>query len=137
MNFNKKVSNGMKLINNSKVFAGLALLMLNIGSKHIDLSLTPAQKALFQNSLTKQLLIFSIAWVGSRDVYTSLLITCVYVLVTDILLNEMSSYNVLPPSLAKLKNEVDLNNDGIIQEQELDKVIDIIRKYKEKNKRII
>jgi hypothetical protein len=134
MVLNKKIDKFIDNINHSKIFAGLALLMLNVGSKHIDISLTPAQQALFKNSITKQILIFSIAWVGSRDVYTALVITCGYVLLTEILLNGNSNYNVLPEQLKKLETDMDTNNDGIIQEAELDKAINIIRKYKEKNK---
>ena len=132
MVLNKKIDKFIDNINHSKIFAGLALLMLNVGSKHIDISLTPAQEALFKNSITKQILIFSIAWVGSRDVYTALVITCGYVLLTEILLNGNSNYNVLPENLKKMEADIDTNNDGIIQEAELDKAINIIRKYKEK-----
>lgn len=134
MVLNKKIDKFIDNINHSKIFAGLALLMLNVGSKHIDISLTPAQEALFKNSITKQILIFSIAWVGSRDVYTALVITCGYVLLTEILLNGNSNYNVLPENLKKMEADIDTNNDGIVQEAELDKAINIIRKYKEKNK---
>lgn len=134
MVLNKKLDKFIDNINHSKIFAGLALLMLNVGSKHIDISLSPAQEAIFKNSITKQILIFSIAWVGSRDVYTALIITCGYVLITEILLNGKSNFNLLPDKLKKLEANIDENNDGIIQDAELEKAINIIRKYKEKNK---
>ena len=137
MVLNKKIDNIINNINQSKFFAGLALLMLNVGSKHIDISLTPAQEAIFKNSITKQALIFSIAWVGSRDVYTALLITSAHVLITEILLNGKSNFSVLPEKLKKMEADIDANNDGIIQEEELDKAIKIISKYKEKNKHSI
>lgn len=134
MVLNKKLDKFIDNINKSKIFAGLALLMLNVGSKHIDISLSPAQEAIFKNSITKQILIFSIAWVGSRDVYTALLITCGYVIITEILLNGKSNFSVLPEKLKKMEADIDTNNDGIIQDAELEKAINIIRKYKEKNK---
>lgn len=134
MVLNKKIDKFINNINKSKIFAGLALLMLNVGSKHIDISLSPAQEALFKSSITKQALIFSIAWVGSRDVYTALLITCGYVLITEILLSGKSDFSILPEKLKKMEADIDTNSDGIIQEEELDKAINIIRKYKEKNK---
>lgn len=134
MVLNKKLDKFIDNINKSKIFAGLSLLMLNVGSKHIDISLSPAQEAIFKNSITKQFLIFSIAWVGSRDVYTALLITCGYVLITEILLNGKSNFSVLPEKLKKMEADIDTNNDGIIQDAELEKAINIIRKYKEKNK---
>ena len=134
MVLNKKLDKFIDNINKSKIFAGLSLLMLNVGSKHIDISLSPAQEAIFKNSITKQFLIFSIAWVGSRDVYTALLITCGYVIITEILLNGKSNFSVLPEKLKKMEADIDTNNDGIIQDAELEKAINIIRKYKEKNK---
>ena len=134
MVLNKKLDKFIDNINKSKIFAGLSLLMLNVGSKHIDISLSPAQEAIFKNSITKQFLIFSIAWVGSRDVYTALLITCGYVLITEILLNGKSNFSLLPEKLKKMEADIDTNNDGIIQDAELEKAINIIRKYKEKNK---
>lgn len=137
MVLNKKLDKFIDNINKSKIFAGLSLLMLNVGSKHIDISLSPAQEAIFKNSITKQFLIFSIAWVGSRDVYTALLITCGYVLITEILLNGKSNFSVLPEKLKKMEADIDTNNDGIIQDAELEKAINIIRKYKEKNKHSI
>ena len=137
MVLNKKIDNIINNINQSKIFAGLALLMLNVGSKHIDISLTPAQQAIFKNSITKQVLIFSIVWVGSRDVYTALLITSTYVLITEILLNGKSNFSVLPEKLKKMEADIDTNNDGVIQDEELEKAINIISKYKEKNKHSI
>ena len=113
MVINKKIDKLINNINQSKIFAGLALLMLNVGSKHIDISLTPAQEAIFKNSITKQALIFSIAWIGARDVYTALLITCGYVLITEILLNGKSNFSLLPEKLKKLETEIDENNDYI------------------------
>ena len=63
-----KVKRIFKTLNDSKIFAGLALVIMNIASKHINVELTPAQKEIFKHTITKQVLIFSIAWVGSRDV---------------------------------------------------------------------
>ena len=51
-----------------------------------------------------------------------------------ILLNGKSNFSVLPEKLKKMEADIDTNNDGIIQDAELEKAINIIRKYKEKNK---
>ena len=67
---------------------------------------------------------------GSKDVYTSLIVTCGYLLVFELLLNKNSSINVLPDHLKRLEAEIDTNNNGVIEEKELEKAIDIIKKYK-------
>ena len=132
----KTANKFVKNLNESKLFAGLALIILNIGSKHVDLDFTPAQLFILQHTITRQILIFTIAWMGSKDVYTSLLITCGYVVLTEILLNKQSNFNILPEKLKSLESELDLNNDGIIQEKELEKAIEILNKHKKNIKKI-
>ena len=129
-----KVRRMFKTLNDSKVFAGLALVIMNIASKHVDVELTPAQKEIFKHTITKQVLIFAIAWVGSKDILVSLIITVCYVIVFEVLLSSKSRFNLLPDKLKQLETNIDLNNDGKIQPEELDKALELIKKYKEENK---
>lgn len=131
----KTASNIIKNLNESKMMAALALLVLNVGSKHIDIDLTPAQLVILRHTLTKQLLIFSIAWIGSKDIYTSLIVTCGFFILTEILLNGKSNLNILPANLKKMEQAIDANNDGILQEKELDQAIEILNKYKKNIKK--
>ena len=55
-------------LNNSKFFAGIVMIMLNIGSKYITIKLSKSQEAYLRNTIARQLIIFSIIWMGSRDV---------------------------------------------------------------------
>ena len=88
-----------------------------------------------RHTLTQQVLIFSIAWMGSKDLYTSILVTLGFYIIFEILLNKNNALNVLPNSLKKLEDEIDTNDDGIIQEKELEEAIKIIKKYKKSNKK--
>lgn len=135
MALSKKINKLVKNLNDSKLFAALALLVLNIGSKHVDIDFTPAQMVILKHTLTQQVLIFSIAWMGSKDLYTSLLVTLGFYIIFEVLLNKNNSLNVLPSSLKKIEEEIDTNNDGVIQEKELDEAIKIIKKYKKPNKK--
>lgn len=135
MALSKKINKFVKNLNDSKLFAALALLVLNIGSKHVDIDFTPAQMVILKHTLTQQVLIFSIAWMGSKDLYTSLLVTLGFYIIFEVLLNKNNSLNVLPNSLKKIEEEIDTNNDGVIQEKELDEAIKIIKKYKKPNKK--
>ncbi len=130
MNLKRKLNKIVKNLNDSKLLAALGLLVLNIGSKHVDLEFTPGQKEILKHTITKQVLIFSIAWIGSKDIYTSLLVTCGYMIIFELLLNKKSSLNVMPEKLKRLEEDIDTNNNGIIEEQELEKAIEIIKKYK-------
>lgn len=121
-------------INKSKLFAGLAMLMLNIGSKYIVIELSPNQETYFRNNIARQLLIFSIAWMGTRDILTSLYITAAFTILTQFLLNENSYFCILPKSLQKLNTVLDQNNDGIISKKEIDDAIKILNKAKNQKK---
>jgi len=138
----KLLNDGVSSLNNSKFFAGIIMLMLNIGSKFIILELSETQQAYLHNNIAKQLLIFSIAWIGTRDIYISLIITAVFTVLTGFLFNENSKFCILPEKLKKLEKQIDSNNDGIISDKELDDAIGILTKAKrqkiaQKNKNLI
>ena len=111
-NFNDMISS----LNNNKFFAGIIMLILNLGSKFITIEFSDSQQAYLRNTVGRQLLIFAIAWIGTKDIYTSLIITAVFVVLADYLFNENSKLCVLPKSFKDLKKSIDLNNDNIISD---------------------
>jgi hypothetical protein len=121
-------------VNKSKLFAGLAMLMLNIGSKYVVIELSPNQEAYFRNNIARQLLIFSIAWMGTRDILISLYITAAFTILTQFILNENSSFCILPKSLQKLKTTLDKNGDGVVSKKEIDDAIKILNNAKNQKK---
>ena len=61
-------------VNNSKFFAGTVMILLNIGSRLIPLQISASAEEYIKHSFHKSLLVFAIAWMGTRDIYTSLLL---------------------------------------------------------------
>ena len=102
-------------INNSKFFAGVVMIMLNIGSKYITIKLSKSQEEYLGGVIARQMLIFYIIWMGTRDVLVSLAMTAVFVVLTDHLFNEKSDYCVIPHHMRKYEEIV---NDG-------DKITDV------------
>lgn len=128
---NKLLDKYIRPLNNSKYFAGLCMIMLNIGSKYITIELSKTQEQLFKNSVARILLIFSISWIGTREVITSFFITAAFITMTDFLLNENSKLCVLPQKFSKkLMEQVDLNDDNIISEDELKQALKVLQKAK-------
>lgn len=117
-------------LNSSKFFAGIVMLMLNIGSKFITIQLSKSQEAYMKYTLSRQLLIFSIAWIGSRDIYIALGLTAIFVVLADFLFNENSRLCILPDKFKKLNEHIDTDGDGIISTDELNQAISILRKAK-------
>ena len=122
------LSNLVHNINNSKLFAGLVMIMLNIGSKYISIKLSKSQEEYLRNSVARQLLIFSIVWMGTRDVILSLILTGSFVILTNHLFNEESQYCVIPTYLKNYAHLLDKNKDDYVSKAELQTAMETIKK---------
>jgi hypothetical protein len=86
-------------IGENKLILGLMMIFMNIASKFIVIELSETQKELLSNSMLRQVLIFCIAFVGTRDLLISLILTAVFVILVDGLLHEGSDFYILPESM--------------------------------------
>jgi hypothetical protein len=86
----------VKVMNNSKLFAGLMIIILNVSSKFVTIKLSKSMEAYLKYTFSRNILIFAIAWMGTRDIYIALGITVLFIVFMDYLLNEDSPYCCLP-----------------------------------------
>lgn len=115
-------------INNSKLLAGLGMIILNLFSKYVVLDLSKSQEAFIRNTVTREILIFIISFVGTRDLILSLILTAIFVVLSGTLFNEESKFCVIPEKYKYLHNEVDTNRDGNISDSEIKKAQEILYK---------
>lgn len=80
----------IQLLNNSKIFAGIMIIILNISSRFVNIKLSKSMESYLKHSFSKQLLVFAIAWMGSRDIYTAAIITIIFILINEYFCNEDS-----------------------------------------------
>lgn len=120
----------LRSLNNSKFFAGIVMLTMNIASKHITIELSKSQEAYVKYSLGRQILVFAVLWMGTRDVVIALILTAVFILLVDYLFNENSRYCVLPEKYKKLHMLLDQDGDGKISEKEINDAIALLKKAK-------
>lgn len=126
----KSINNRLNLLNDSKLFAGLVMILLNVGSNYITISFSKNQQQYLKNKLGRQILIFAMSWVGSRDIIISLLLTAAFTILADHLFNEESRMCILPKKWKNLNSALDLNNDGKISDDEIEKAIDILNRVR-------
>jgi len=124
----KPVFSTLHYVNNSKIFAGLIMIVLNIGSKYINLNLTKSQEAFLKHMVAREFLVFAVCWMGTRDVLLSFIMTALFVLFTDYLFHENSRYCVFGEEYkSKLVSLIDVNNDGVISKEEMDRAIGLLK----------
>lgn len=120
-------------LNSSKFFAGCMMILLNIGSKFLPITFSKSAEEYLKLSISKQILIFAMAWMATRDIYTSLVLTAVFIILSDNLFNEESNYCIVPPKYRILDKLIDSNDDGNITPEEIKKAEDLLEKVKIQN----
>ena len=129
------VMNSLKTLNNSKFFAGLIMIMLNIGSKYVTIELSKNQEQYLKNNIGRQILIFAISWMGSRDILIALALTAIFTVLTDHLFNEESSFCIIPKRYRRYEHLLDLDKDNQITEEEIRKATEILEKAKRRGQK--
>ena len=133
MKINKNISNIKKFFDNlasNKLFLGLMMIFMNIGSRFVEIKFTKGQEMILKN-IAREVMIFVIAFMGSRDFLTALLITTCFIILSQFIFNENSNYNLIPKKYKDLMKQIDTNNDGVISKKELDDALKTISKAKD------
>lgn len=128
--------NHIMFLNNSKFFAGIVMILLNVGSKFISIQFSKSTEEYLKLNVTKQLLVFAMAWMGTRDIYTALVLTAVFTVLSDHLFNEESPYCCVPHKYRILSKLIDQDNDGLVSEQEINDAIAVLEKAKKDKQRM-
>jgi len=122
------VNHHIMYLNNSKFFAGVVMILLNIGSKFITIQFSKSTEEYLKYTISKQLLVFAMAWMGTRDIYTALGLTAVFTILSEYLFNEESAMCIVPQQYRVLEKLLDTNNDGVVSETELATAVAILEK---------
>tara|TARA_B100000925_G_C21975156_1_gene459756 strand:- start:724 stop:1179 length:456 start_codon:yes stop_codon:yes gene_type:complete len=123
-----------KAINESPYLAGITMILLNIGSKYVEFGFTKTQEQALRNGLARELILFSMVFMATKDILYSILMTAAFIILTDHLFNHESRFCIMPGHLNRIALEVDRNGDNIISKEEEEKAIELLRKVKEQQK---
>ena len=129
------VNHHIMYLNNSKFFAGIVMILLNVGSKFITIQFSKSTEEYMKYTVSKQLLVFSMAWMGTRDIYAALGLTAVFTILSEYLFNEQSNLCIVPPKYRVLHKLLDTNENGVVSETELVAAIAILEKDKREKQR--
>jgi hypothetical protein len=134
-NIVSQLNHRIMYLNNSKFFAGIVMILLNIGSKFITIQFSKSTEEYMKWSVSKQLLVFAMAWMGTRDIYTALGLTAVFTILSDYLFNEESHLCIVPHKHRVLHKLIDTNDDNVVNDIELSAAIAVLEKAKREKQR--
>lgn len=117
----------VQMLNNSKMFAGVMIIILNVSSRFVNIKLGKTMESYLKHSFSKQLLVFTIAWMGTRDIYVSFIITFLFTLLNEYLLHEESAFCILSPDTCKYYIEK-METIDTASKEEIDKAKKVIGK---------
>jgi hypothetical protein len=113
-------------MNTSKIFAGLMILTLNIASKFVTIKLGKTMESYLKFTFSKQILVFAMAWMGTRDIYIALIISILFVIFTDYLFHEDSPFCCLTDSFKNY--HLNLLESNEVSEDEIKKAQEVLDK---------
>ena len=89
-------------LNQSKLFAGILMILMNLGSKYIALELSETQEEFLSNIVIRRIVIFVVAFIATRDIIISLVLTGVFILLVC-LFNDNSDLCIIRKIILKQK----------------------------------
>ena len=122
------IHNNVQSINKSKLFAGLIIITLNIASKFVTIKLSKTVESYLKNTFSKQILVFAIAWMGTRDIYIAIIITTIFTILMEYLLNEDSKFCILPQHF--MDYHISLLDNDIVSDEEIKQAGIVLHKAK-------
>ena len=132
----KYIHEHVQALNGSKIFAGVMIITLNIVSRFVNIKLSKTMESYLKYTFSKYVLVFTIAWMGTRDIYIALFIMGCFIIVSDFLFDEESMFCVLPEEfkdhhLTILEENENMEN---VTDEEITKAKKVIEKAKQQNK---
>lgn len=122
------IQSSIRSLNQSKLLLGIAMLLLNVGAKYVDLRFSKTQEQALRNGLAREMIIFAIVFMATHDIISSLLLTGAFVVLADYLFNDHSRFCIIPEHLRRIAMVVDADGDNRISPMEERDAIEVLRK---------
>ena len=72
----------MEALNDSKLFLGIMLIVLNIGSRHLVDEFSSSAEEYQRNLVLRRIAVFAVCFVGTRDMIISLVLTAAFIIIS-------------------------------------------------------
>lgn len=118
-----------KPINESKFFAGVIIIIINLSAKLVDVRLSKPMESYFKNTFSRQLFVFAIAWMPTRDVFVAFVVSTLVIFCVDYLMNDESALCVLPERFTSYHRDIEGEVNGqVVTQQDVNNMNAILDK---------
>ena len=93
-------------LNSSRIIGAFLMFVMNIGSKYIAKDVPLAVDIIFDNFWARMFVVLCIAFISTRDIMVSLLITLLYILIFAYLLNDNSASCIMRDTIVEYKQKL-------------------------------
>lgn len=124
------IENTVSSMNNSKLFAGCMIILLNISSKFVNIRLSKSIESYLKYTFSRNVLVFAMAWMGTRDIITAAVITLLFAICAEYLLNEESPFCCLSKDFRDYHIE---RFENSVSEDDYNNALKTIAKYEEQH----
>ena len=126
------INDFVKPVNDNKFLLAVVMMFLNISSKYIDFGFSKTQEHALRNGIAREILIFCVLFVGTRDIVISAALTFLFFISIEYLFNEDSKYCLCPQHFNRMK-EVMQQKEGHVTEKELNAALETLKKAEKNN----
>ena len=83
------------LLNTNRLFGGVLMILMNLGSKYISVDVPEEVEKMFQTVWFRRFFVFCVGFIATRDIKTAILITLLFILTFNFLLNKKSNSSMI------------------------------------------
>jgi hypothetical protein len=131
MSWMSYLHNHVTTVNQSKIFAGIIILVINIASKFVTIQLGKTMESYLKYTFSRNVLIFAMAWMGTRDIYVALFITFLFMILVNYFFNEKSRFCCMPANFMKYHEGLDTNLSTPPTQKQIADAIETLNKLKD------
>ncbi len=106
--------------NTNPYFIGLMMLFMNLGGRFLAMEVTKGQEKFFQNPWVRRLLIFTVIFIATRNIFVAFWLSLFVILVVGLLFNETSAFFILAPQQKKEQFDSSGNTTSVLTPEEAD-----------------
>ncbi len=117
----------------NKLFNGCIMLMTNIGGRYITLDIPQNIEKMFSNYfILRILVIFSIFFMATRDIKTSILLSLLFLIFIKFVINEKSYFCIFPKNEDLEKKMKEVSNE--YSKEEYEQAKKVIQQYENRSR---